>query len=126
MSLTTTLALIAGFLAAALFCGWRGARPPNLIRGPRMIPWRILMVASAATYYVVNIAPGMATEVICTFDSGTPTPLRALSVFLYPGASASASTGTAASSSATGQHPIPALAPAQHPSIANPAKPGKA
>ena len=84
----------------------------------------IYLVASAATYYVVNIAPGMATEVICTFDSGTPTPLRALSVFLYPGASTS--TGAVASSSSTGQHPIPAPALAQHPSIANPAKPGKA
>ena len=50
--------------------------------------WRrpgIYLIANAATQYVVNIAPGMATEVVCTFDCGTQTPLRALSVFLYPG-----------------------------------------
>lgn len=45
----------------------------------------IYLIANAATQYVVNIAPGMATEVVCTFDCGTLTPLRALSVFLYPG-----------------------------------------
>ena len=45
----------------------------------------IYLIANAATQYVVNIAPGMATEVVCTFDCGTQTPLRALSVFLYPG-----------------------------------------
>lgn len=46
----------------------------------------IYLIANAATHYVVNIAPGMATEVVCTFDCGTQTPLRALSIFLYPGA----------------------------------------
>lgn len=46
----------------------------------------IYLIASAATHYVVNIAPGMATEVVCTFDCGVRTPLRALSVFIYPGA----------------------------------------
>ncbi len=45
----------------------------------------IYLIANAATQYVVNIAPGMATEVVCTFDCGTLTPLRALSVFVYPG-----------------------------------------
>lgn len=45
----------------------------------------IYLIANAATHYVVNIAPGVATEVVCTFDCGTRTPLRALSIFLYPG-----------------------------------------
>lgn len=36
--------LLAAFSA---FCGWRGARPPDFVRGPRLIPWRPLMVASA-------------------------------------------------------------------------------
>ena len=47
MNLTTTsvAALIA--LALTVFCGWRGARPINVLKGPRMIPWRVLMMASA-------------------------------------------------------------------------------
>jgi len=48
----------------------------------------IYLIANAATHYVVNIAPGMATEVVCTFDCGVRTPLRALSIFLYPGSPA--------------------------------------
>ena len=40
-----TLALLAGFLALGVFCGWRGARPPDFKRGPRMTPWRELMLA---------------------------------------------------------------------------------
>jgi hypothetical protein len=48
MDLTTALALAAGLLALALFAGWRGARPPNLLRGPRLVPWRAIMVMAAA------------------------------------------------------------------------------
>lgn len=32
----------------AAFAGWRGARPPNPHRGPRLIPWRFLMVLMTA------------------------------------------------------------------------------
>jgi hypothetical protein len=40
---------IAGASAAlAAFAGWRGALPPNPMKGPRMIPWRFLMVLGAA------------------------------------------------------------------------------
>ncbi len=47
----------------------------------------LYLVANAATQYIVNIAPGMATEVVCTFDrKGVRTGLRVLSVFVYPGA----------------------------------------
>ena len=48
MDLTLTLALIAAFAAITVFAGWRGARPPDFVRGPRMIPWRPIMVAGAA------------------------------------------------------------------------------
>ena len=45
----------------------------------------IYLIANAATTFVLNVAPGMATEVICTFDRkvarGT---LRTVSVFVYP------------------------------------------
>jgi hypothetical protein len=47
MDARTLLALSAGCAALAVFSGWRGARPPNPLKGPRMIPWRWLMVVSA-------------------------------------------------------------------------------
>ncbi len=49
----------------------------------------IYLVANAATQFVLNVAPGMATEVVCTFDrKNARSPLRALSVFVYPGGAA--------------------------------------
>ncbi len=48
MTIPVTLAVIAALAATALFCGWRGARPPDLMRGPRMTPWRLLMVSASA------------------------------------------------------------------------------
>jgi hypothetical protein len=47
MSLTLTFSLLAGFLGLAVFAGWRGARPPDLMRGPRLVPWRFLMMLAA-------------------------------------------------------------------------------
>jgi hypothetical protein len=43
-----TLSLLTAFVAVAAFCGWRGALPPNPMKGPRLMPWRPLMVLSAA------------------------------------------------------------------------------
>ena len=48
MNLTTTLVLLGVALAVMVFCGWRGARPPDPFKGPRLMPWRFLMVGSAA------------------------------------------------------------------------------
>ncbi|WP_041373601.1 hypothetical protein [Phenylobacterium zucineum] len=48
MDLQMTLAAAAGLAALGLFAGWRGARPPDPHRGPRMIPWRFLMLLAAA------------------------------------------------------------------------------
>ncbi|HEX2574443.1 MAG TPA: hypothetical protein VH877_33145 [Polyangia bacterium] len=46
----------------------------------------LYLIANAATQYIVNIAPGMATEVVCTFDrKGARTGLRVFSIFVYPG-----------------------------------------
>jgi hypothetical protein len=47
MSLPITLGLLAAFAALALFAGWRGARPPDLSKGPRMAPWRLIMLTAA-------------------------------------------------------------------------------
>ena len=45
----------------------------------------IYLIANAATQFVLNVAPKMATEVVCTFDrKGAKTAMRAVSVFVYP------------------------------------------
>src|SRR5688572_6012427 len=48
MTLSVTLALAAAFLALTVFAGWRGARPPNFAKGPRLAPWRFIMLLAAA------------------------------------------------------------------------------
>jgi hypothetical protein len=45
----------------------------------------LYLVANAAASYVVNVAYGIATEVVCTFDRGAKTPLRLLGMFVHPG-----------------------------------------
>jgi hypothetical protein len=44
----TTLAIGAATLILAIFFGWRGAQPPNVIKGPRLVPHRFLMLLFAA------------------------------------------------------------------------------
>lgn len=48
MSLFPTLILLGAVLAVMVFAGWRGALPPDPFKGPRMIPWRFIMVGAAA------------------------------------------------------------------------------
>jgi hypothetical protein len=48
MNLTLTLGLGAAMLAIGLLCAWRGAAPPNPHKGPRLIPYRFLMVLCGA------------------------------------------------------------------------------
>ena len=48
MTITTTLELGLALAALGLFAGWRGARLPNPLRGPRMIPWRFIMLLAVA------------------------------------------------------------------------------
>lgn len=45
----------------------------------------LYLVANAAASYVVNVAYGIATEVVCTFDRGAKTPLRLVGMFAHPG-----------------------------------------
>ena len=47
MTAAPLLAIAAALAALAGFAGWRGARPPDLMKGPRMIPWRPIMVLAA-------------------------------------------------------------------------------
>ncbi len=48
MDWNVTLGVIVAGLTICLFAGWRGARPPDLVKGPRLAPWRLIMVLSAA------------------------------------------------------------------------------
>jgi hypothetical protein len=48
MNLPATIATCAGLFALAVTAGWLGARPPNLRRGPRMVPWRFVMLLATA------------------------------------------------------------------------------
>jgi hypothetical protein len=52
MDLPVTLVFCAVFVALALACGWLGARPPDPRRGPRMAPWRFLMILAACVAFV--------------------------------------------------------------------------
>ena len=65
MTLGPTLALAAVFLALAGFAAWRGARAPNPHRGPRLIPWRLIMLlaATGAILMIVHLLNlgGMST-----------------------------------------------------------------
>ncbi len=45
----------------------------------------LYLVANAAATYVVNVAAGIATEVVCSFDRGAKTPLRLVGMFVHPG-----------------------------------------
>ena len=54
MTMSLTLILLAAFAGLTLFAGWRGSLPPNLVKGPRMIPWRPLMVCAAAATAMVG------------------------------------------------------------------------
>jgi hypothetical protein len=45
----------------------------------------LYLVANAAASYVVNVAYGIATEVVCTFDRGAKAPLRQVGMFVHPG-----------------------------------------
>lgn len=47
MDMTTTLIAGATTIALTVLFGWLGARPSNPAKGPRMAPWRPLMMATA-------------------------------------------------------------------------------
>jgi hypothetical protein len=53
MSLQSTILVLTLAVAIAVFCGWRGARRWNVMEGPRMIPWRFLMLLAFALALVM-------------------------------------------------------------------------
>jgi len=50
----TLAAAVGAAILAALF-GWLGARPPNLQRGPRLLPYRFLMLLGAAAVLIMLV-----------------------------------------------------------------------
>lgn len=58
MPLIPTLGLLVLAIAVMLVSGWRGSRPPDLVKGPRMMPWRMIMLLSAAliTFLIIHLA----------------------------------------------------------------------
>jgi hypothetical protein len=55
VDIALTLILASAFLAVSLFCGWRGARPSDPAKGPRMAPWSLLMMLSAAALLLILV-----------------------------------------------------------------------
>lgn len=57
MPLNVTIAASVGLLALAAFAGWRGSKPSDPLRGPRLIPWRFIMVTASALalFFVVHM-----------------------------------------------------------------------
>ena len=58
MDLPISAALGIACLAFAVFCGWRGAQPPDHLKGPRMVPWQFLMLLGAllTIVFLVRVA----------------------------------------------------------------------
>jgi len=53
MSLTLTLILLAATVGLTVFAGWRGAQLPNVVKGPRMVPWRFVMLMGGAFAFLL-------------------------------------------------------------------------
>ena len=47
MDIRTALSFAGACAAVGVFAGWRGAQLPDPIKGPRMVPWRFVMVLAA-------------------------------------------------------------------------------
>ena len=67
MTLPITFALLLASIALTVFCGWRGARPRDYSK-PRMIPWQLLMLISAAFCLVMIV--GVLNELGITTGAG--------------------------------------------------------
>lgn len=63
----------------------------------------LYLVASSASSYVVNVAYGVATEVVCTFDRAVKTSLRLAGIFVHPSGAQSLRVGPTAEISAASE-----------------------
>ncbi len=46
LELVPTVIVMIAAAGISVLCGWMGARPWDIRKGPRMVPWRFLMVLS--------------------------------------------------------------------------------
>lgn len=53
MSLTLTLILLAVGVAVTVFAGWRDAQLPDVAKGPRLVPWRFVMLLGGAFVFLL-------------------------------------------------------------------------
>ena len=60
MDLATVVAVGATCAGLAAFAGWRGSRPPDPMKGPRLMPWRLIMLLGAAAA-VAMVGIGLRT-----------------------------------------------------------------
>jgi len=70
LDLIPTVILFGVASALAIFCGYMGQRPMDLKRGPRMVPWRFLMLM------MVLAALLMAVHVRSLLGFASPQPFR--------------------------------------------------
>ncbi len=54
----------------------------------------LYLIMNSVASYVVNVAHGVATEVVCSFDRGAKSPLRLLSIFVHPDGDAALKEGS--------------------------------
>lgn len=64
MSMTPTLALLLLATGLMIFSGWRGARPLDMTKGPRMMPWRFIMLLSGALAALLLIHVGALLGIV--------------------------------------------------------------
>ncbi|UAL12103.1 hypothetical protein [Caulobacter segnis] len=55
MDLPLTAAATAVFLVLAVLFGWLGARPINVLKGPRLVPWRPLMMVCVVALMLMMV-----------------------------------------------------------------------
>jgi hypothetical protein len=55
MDLAPTVMIAAAAALLGVLFGWLGARPPDLHRGPRLAPYRFLMLVCAAVVMVMLV-----------------------------------------------------------------------
>jgi hypothetical protein len=55
MDWPVTLIAIASAIGLTVLFGWLGARPPNILKGPRLIPYRLLMLMTAAGVMILMV-----------------------------------------------------------------------
>ena len=55
MDLPLTAAAATVFLVLAIAFGWLGARPINVLKGPRMMPWRPMMMVCVVALMLMMV-----------------------------------------------------------------------